>query len=65
VFTVTVVEAEFADAITRLPLEVLQDEKLNGPPADAVSEAEEPESYQPSPVWLAPIEYESLPLLEA
>jgi hypothetical protein len=50
VFTVTVVDAEAEDAITRLPLEALHDENANGPDGDVDIETATPLSNQPSPV---------------
>ena len=50
VLTVTVVVAEVEEAITRLPLDALQDEKENGPEGAVVRVAATPLSNHPSPV---------------
>ena len=48
--TVTVVVAEIDDAITKLPLDELQDEKENGPEGAVDKVTATPLSNQPSPV---------------
>ncbi len=64
VFTVTVVEAEVADAIARLPLDAVHtvDESAKAPDAEAESDTELPESYHPSPVGEAPMVGEYVPV---
>ena len=48
-----VAEAELGEATASwLPLVESQEEKANGPLSDTFTVAVDPESYQPSPVWL-------------